>query len=410
MMRVRQLAGALSIALLLVSQALAGGFQLNEHGARALAQGGAFAARATDGSAIFFNPAGLGFQNTPSVYIGLTTITPAGSFLGPRQKNPSEKTTFVSTTFTPINVALSMPVMDGLQVGVGINNPFGLGTEWPRDWVGKFLTTKVDLRTFFVTPTVAYRVNDQLSVGAGFNYVVGSVLLERAVSVVSVALPEPPRVSISMNAKGVGFNLGVMYKPMEDLSIGVSYRSQVKVDADGVASFTPNYSALGLPAGPVSTTLTLPATGFAGIAYNPLKNLQLEADVQYIGWSSYDELDIQFKSNNTTSVSPKKYENTYMIRVGGEYTIDIVHLRAGYLYDRSPVKSEYIEPLLPDANRNGYSVGLGYDVTDHFSVDVAYLFLKFDQRDAVNTIPENSFDGTYTTYVDLIGVNFGYRF
>ncbi len=410
MTRVRLVTGALGMTLLLASQALAGGFQLNEHGARAMAQGGAFAARATDGSALYFNPAGLGFQTTGSVYLGLTTITPAGTFLGPTQKNPSEKTTFVSTTFTPINVAVTTPIMDRWHVGIGVNNPFGLGTEWPRDWVGKYLTTKVSLETFFITPTVAYRVNDQLSVGAGVNYVLGSVLLERAVSVVSVALPEPPRVSISLHATGVGFNVGLMYKPVEELSVGVSYRSQVKINADGVASFTPNYAALSLPAGPVSTSITLPSTGFVGVAYFPMKNLELEADLQFIGWSSYDELDIQFKANNTTNVSPKKYNNTYMIRFGGEYTLDMLHLRAGYLYDHSPVKTEYLEPLLPDANRNGYNVGFGYDITDHFSIDVAYLFLKFDQRTAVNTIPENSFDGIYTTYVDLIGVNFGYRF
>jgi long-chain fatty acid transport protein len=398
------------MALLLASQAFAGGFQLNEHGARAMAQGGAFVARATDGSAIYFNPAGLGFQTTGSVYLGVTTITPAGTFTGPTQKNPAEKTTFISKTFTPINVAVTYPVMDRLHVAIGVNNPFGLGTEWPQNWVGKFLTTRVDLQTFFITPTVAYRVNDQLSVGAGFNYCTGSVLLERAVSVSSVALPEPPRVSISMHATGVGFNLGVMYKPTEDISVGASYRSSVKIDANGVASFAPNYVVLGLPSGPVSTTITLPSTAFIGVAYSPLKDLQLEADYQYIGWSTYDELDIQFKANNTTAVSPKKYNNTYMIRVGGEYTIDMLHFRAGYLFDHSPVPTEYVEPLLPDADRNGYNVGVGYDVTSDFSVDVAYLFLKFKQRDAVNTIPENSFDGIYTTYVDLIGVNFDYRF
>jgi long-chain fatty acid transport protein len=184
-----------------------------------MAQGGAFVARATDGSAIYFNPAGLGFQTTGSVYLGVTTITPAGTFTGPTQKNPAEKTTFISKTFTPINVAVTYPVMDRLHVAIGVNNPFGLGTEWPQNWVGKFLTTRVDLQTFFITPTVAYRVNDQLSVGAGFNYCTGSVLLERAVSVSSVALPEPPRVSISMHATGVGFNLGVMYKPTEDISV-----------------------------------------------------------------------------------------------------------------------------------------------------------------------------------------------
>jgi long-chain fatty acid transport protein len=410
MSRVQQFAGALLVTLFLASQAIAGGFQLNEHGARAMAQGGAFAARASDGSAIYFNPAGLGFQTQPSIYIGMTAITPAGYFIGPTEKNPSEKTTFVSSTFTPINVYGVMPVMDRLVVAVGINNPFGLGTEWPRDWVGKYLTTKIDLKTFFITPTVAYKLMDNLSVGVGLNVVTGSVLLERAVPVSSIALPEPPRVSISMGASGVGFNAGVMYKPTPDISVGASYRTSVKVDATGNASFTPNYVALGLPNGDVGAKITLPATGFIGVAYTGIKNLEIEADYQYIGWSSYDKLAVDFKANNTTSSSPKNYENTYMLRLGAEYTMDSFHFRAGYVFDRSPVKTEYVEPLLPDANRNGYCFGAGYDVTDHFSVEGAYMFLKFKQRDVVNSIPENSFDGTYVTYVDLIGVNFGYRF
>jgi len=410
MTRVRLLAGALALTLVLASQVLAGGFQLNEHGARAMAQAGAFAARATDGSAIYFNPAGLGFQKMGSVYLGVTAITPATSFYGPTQRNPNEKTALLAQTFTPINFYVTSPVTDRLHVGIGVNNPYGLGTEWPREWAGKFLTTKVDLKTFFITPTVSYRLTDQLSVGAGVNVVTGSVLLEKAVSVSSVALPASPLASISMGASGVGFNVGVMYKPLDILSIGLSYRSQVKTDATGNVSFTPNYVALGFPNGAVSTTLTLPATGFAGVAFTPIKNLELEIDYQYIGWSSYNELAIEFKSNNTRTVSPKNYENTYMIRFGGEYTFDMLHLRAGYYYDRSPVKTEYVEPLLPDASRNGFNIGLGYDITPEFSIDVAYLFIKFDQRVVTNSIPENSFDGTYTSYADLIGVNFGYRF
>jgi long-chain fatty acid transport protein len=230
------------------------------------------------------------------------------------------------------------------------------------------------------------------------------------VAVTSVALPEPPRVSISMGASGVGFNAGLMFKPLPDISIGASYRSSVKVDASGNASFTPNYVALALPNGDVATTLTLPATGFVGVAYTGIKNVELEADYQYIGWSSYNELTIQFKANNTTSTSPKNYENTYMLRFGAEYSLDAFHVRAGYVYDHTPVKDAYVEPLLPDANRNGYCLGAGYDVTPDFSVEAAYMFLKFKQRDVVNSIPENSFDGTYTTYVDLIGVNMAFRF
>ena len=410
-MTLAKIAAVFCAAVLVATTSLfAGGFQLNEHGARAMAQGGAFAARASDASAIYFNPAGLGFQDVPSVYLGVTLITPNVTFYGPTQVNPAQRTSLVPATFTPINVYGALPITDRIHVGFGVYNPYGLGTEWPANWPGKFLTTKINLETFFFSPTVAYRVNDQLSVGAGFNYVTGSVTLKKAIAVTSIALPDPPRVSIDMTANGVGFNVGAMYKITPELSVGASYRSQVKVDASGTAVFDPNYAALSLPQGDVTTKLTLPATGYLGVAYKLLSNLELEADYQYIGWSSYKELDFEFKANGSHSVSPKNYVDTYILRVGGEYTVAQFHLRAGYYYDHSPVKTEYVEPLLPDANRNGFNVGLGYDLTKNLSLDVSYLFIRFDQRTAVNTIPENSFDGTYNSYADLFGFNLGYTF
>ena len=410
MTRVQLFAGVLTATLFLANHTLAGGFQLNEHGARAMAQGGAFAARASDGSAIYFNPAGLGFQSDASVYAGITTISPTISFYGPVESDPGVKTSMVSQTFTPFNVYLVAPVTDRLVVGIGAYNPFGLGTEWPDGWAGRFLTTKVDLKTYFVTPTASYRLTDQLSIGAGLNYVMGSVMLGQDLAVSSVALPTSPHVSVSMHATGVGYNVGLLYKPLDVLSVGASYRGSVKLDAKGNVSFNPDYAALALPTGGVNTTIKLPATGFVGVAWTPMKDLQVEADYQFIGWSSYDQLTLHFAADNSETVAPKNYQDTYMLRVGGEYTMDAFHFRAGYVYDHSPVKTEYVDPLLPDANRNGVSLGLGYDITNHLSVDAAYFYLKFDQRVAVNTIPQTSFDGTYTSHAHLASVDFGYRF
>ena len=145
-----------------------------------------------------------------------------------------------------------------------------------------------------------------------------------------------------------------------------------------------------------------------GIAYTPFKHLTLEADYQYVGWSSYKELVITFKKDNSVSVSPKNYENTYIIRLGGEYTLNDWQLRAGYLYDRSPAPTKYVEPLLPDANRNEVSFGVGYKLSGHVTVDLAYMFIKFDQRHAVGT--DVNFDGTYNSTANLFAVNFGYTF
>jgi long-chain fatty acid transport protein len=398
------------MAILLATTAFAGGFQLNEHGAKGMAQAGAFAARATDGSALYFNPAGLGFQNNASVYAGATLIIPSTAFYGPLQNNSNAKSELKKQYFNPINVYVVYPIFDGLTAGIGVNNPYGLGTEWPEDWAGRFLTTKVDLKTFFYSGALSYRVMDNLSVGAGFSYVDGSVTLSRKVPVASVATPVEPTVNLDLKGTGTGFNVGVIYKPTTAMSIGLSYRSSVKITADGTAEFTPNYAALNFPGGDASAALELPATGFAGISYKVTDELELEADYQYIGWSSYDQLKVDFKKNNSSSISPKNYQDTYIIRVGGEYDLGCLKLRGGYYYDHSPVKTEYLEPLLPDASRHGLNAGFGYQITKHFNVDVSYLFITFLDRKAENTIPEISFDGTYKTHVNLIGVDLGYTF
>jgi long-chain fatty acid transport protein len=390
-------------ALIPLSVALSGGFQLNEHGARAMGQGGAFAARASDLSAIYFNPAGLAYQKGAQVYVGVTLIMPKTSFFGPDQLNTNQETKMVSQTFNPINVYASYQITDDLVFGVGVNNPYGLGTEWPADWSGKFISTKVDLQTFFYSPTLAYKLTDKFSVGVGMNYVTGKVTLKR---VLSDPFDPHANASIEANGTGIGWNVGVLYKASTDLSIGVSYRSQVKIDANGTATFDPMRSVY--PAGDVSSSLTLPATGFLGVAYSPIKDLTLEADYQYVGWSSYKELAVTFKKDNSVSTSPKNYEDTYLIRVGGEYTMGDWQLRAGYLYDHTPAPTMYVEPLLPDANRNEVSVGLGYNLTKNISVDLAYMFIKFDQRKAVGTAV--NFDGTYSSSANLFAVDFGYSF
>jgi len=398
--------GTIVLSALVVCIALGGGFQLNEHGARAMAQGGAFAARADDPSAIYFNPAGLGFQGS-SIYLGSTLIMPKVSFFGPTNYSMNTETKMVDQTFTPINVYGTYAITDNIHVGIGVNNPYGLGTEWPSGWIGQYVSQKIDLQSFFFTPTLAYKVNDQLSIGLGFNYVTGSVTMKLASSIPFNS--PPPIVSLDLKATGMGFNAGIIYKLTPEISLGASYRSSVKLDATGSATFDPNYTVLNLPTGDAAASIELPATGFLGLAYKPMEHLEVEADYQYVGWSSYKELKIEFKADPTKNkVSPKNYENTYILRLGAEYTMGDIQLRAGYLYDHSPVQTAYLEPLLPDANRNGYNIGLGYKFNEQWRVDAAYFFLKFDQRKAENTVI--MFDGTYNSTANLIGIDVGYTF
>jgi long-chain fatty acid transport protein len=410
MTRARLFGETFLLMLIAASVALSGGFQLNEHGAAAMSQAGAFAARATDGSAMYYNPAGLGFQTEASILIGVTGIAFKSSFYGPLQANTNQKYEQAKQIFTPVNGYIVYPVIDRMTVGVSVNNQYGLGTEWPATWPGRYLAQKTDLTSWFFTPTVSYRITDQLSIGISGAYVTGKVKLTRSVDTKGIQPPTAVQTTLDMSGHGYAFGGGILFKITPDLSIGVSYRSQVKVDASGSAIFSPDYAALSLPQGGVSSSITLPATGFAGIAYKLLKNLELEADYQYIGWSSYKTLTFTFDANNSVVSSPKNYSDTYILRIGGEYTMAPWHFRAGYLYDHSPVSDQYTEPMLPEANRNGLNVGVGYDISKHWDISVAYFFLKFSDRTVQNTIPEISFDGTYHTYANLFGANVEYKF
>ncbi len=397
------------LAGMALTQALGGGFQLNEHGARAMAQAGAFTARAYDPSAMYFNPAGLAWQDMPAFYGGVTAIIPTVSFYGPLQDNSNQKTEAPAQFFNPINFYFVFPALEKLHMGVGVNNPYGLGSKWPDTWVGRYLTTNVELQTYYFSYSASYKIADDLAVAAGFSYVLGTVTLDRAVAIPLLASGGDPRVHLDMSGTSAGWNVGVLYKFDDQLSFGATYRSSVKMDANGTATFNPYYGTLHLPQGGVSASITLPATGYLGVAYAINSDIQIEADYQFIGWSAYDQLAFTFQADGSKVIQPKHYNDTYILRLGGEYKwSDDLRLRAGYYYDHSPVDAAYVDPMLPDANRSGLNVGFGYNFTKNFNVDVAYLFILFNERKAENTVI--NFDGTYHTRVNLIGVDLGYTF
>ena len=193
----------------------------------------------------------------------------------------------------------------------------------------------------------------------------GAVTPDRAVAIPLNRGRRRPHVHLDMSGTGAGWNVGVLYKLTPDISIGASYRSSVNIDATGTLRSTPNYAALHLPQGDVSVTITLPATGYLGVAYKVTTDIEVEADYQYIGWSSYDQLVFNSRRTVRTVTQPKNYNNTYILRLGGEYKFnDDLRLRAGYYYDHCSVDAAYVDPLLPDANRSGLNVGFGYNIDE----------------------------------------------
>lgn len=405
-----------------VNSSYAGGFQINEHGARAMGMGGAFTAQALDPSAIFFNAAGLSFLSGTNVMLGTTLIFPKSDFTGP---SPSTtKTDMVSQIFYPSNLYLTHHLENGFAFGLGVYNPYGLGTEWNKDWVGRKLSVKTDLKTYFINPTVSYQLMDNLSIGVGVSYVLADVDLSFRVPTYSTLAPPTPAANdgyaeLKADGSGFNFNVGLLYKPINDLSIGLSYRHSTEIEFSGDAKFTDMQAlAFYFPGGDGETTITLPYNLLAGIAYNFTPDFTVELGFQYVGWSSYDSLIVDIaegpnfpltgKPLQTDSKSSKDWDDSFLLRFGAEYRFDKFAIRAGFVFDKTPQPDKSVEPMLPDADRNEFIVGFGYKVTNSLTFDLAYQLILF--KDRTVTSPTNVFPGTYTSTANLIGVNFSYNF
>ena len=397
--------------MLSTSTAFSSGYQLNEHGASAVSMGGAFVARAWDPSAVYFNPAGLSYVTGLNVMLGGTLILPSTTFtdLNDTQwkMNP--------IAFFPPNAYVTYNFGDGLAAGVGVFTPEGLGTNWPQDWTGRFIITKINLQSFDINPTISYSLlNNMLSIGAGFDYVLGSVELQQY-STTHIADTAGnsinPFTNMTGNAKGSGFNFGILLKPIENFSLGFSYRSKITYKVDnGTATYTGADGLVSeLPSGAVSTSLPFPETWYAGIAYKG-SDYSIEADYQFVGWSAYKELSISFQNPGPTG-NPAAvigdYSNSYILRVGGECMLnEMWTLRAGVFYDKNPIPDAYDLPLLPDADRLGLNIGVGVKVTNDLSVDASYMFLPFKQRTIENSA--YGINGTYNTTANLLGIDISY--
>lgn len=407
---------------ILASVSFAGGFQINEQGARAMSLAGAFTGLANDPSAIYFNPAGIVQLKGTKFYFGTTTITPLASFTygeGDKARDYEMK----GQLFTPINFYVTQEITDKLFVGLGVNNPYGLGTKWDPSWLGRYLAVNTEIRTFFFTPVVAYKLFDNLAISVGASYVMADVTIER-----KAANPNPtqqePMIAMTGDASSFGFNAGLLYKVNDVLQLGLSYKSEVKFDFSGTATSTPATFThpllkinLPFPNGDITAPLTTPQNLTLGLAYNPQKDLTVTADFQYVGWQSYDKLEVTFATydldlnpaNGQQNVSTAKrdYQNTYIARVGFEYNYsDNLSLRCGVLYDKNPVKTEYVDPTLPDSDRLGFNFGIGGKLTDKLGIDFAYMLLSFRDRKVTGSVL--GFNGTYSNSAHLFGFNLSY--
>jgi long-chain fatty acid transport protein len=421
------------LALLLLAglaprPAAAAGFALFEQGAKGLGFAGAFTAQASDPSAIFHNAAGLAFLNGTQAYVGGTLVAPSFKFTGAAPfPGPTVSEESDSGIAFPPAVYVSHRLGEGWALGLGINVPFGLTSAWsdPDRFSGRYISTNAQLRGFSVNPTVAYRFSDRFALGGGLDVRLSSVKLERRVPVVNpfTQLPfDAAEVTLeSDTATGVGFNVGVLMRLTEGLTAGFSYRHKVAVDFEGQADFRLRSSGNAqldqrvaglIPQGslPISTRIEFPAIASLGLAQRWDK-WTVEADVNWYGWSSFDRLPLTFETEPDLSEEiVEEYEDSFQFRLGVERRVSgTLALRAGYFRDESPSPAASVSPLLPDADRNGFALGLGWDPAGPLHVDAGTWLVLSPER-STEGLNRDEFEGTYKGRAVTFGLSVGYQF
>jgi long-chain fatty acid transport protein len=446
-----------SLILTLVPDAAhAQGFGIYEQGACVMSRGGAGVAEpCDDGSAIYVNPAGLATGKGITISGGATFIFGSGTF------------TSDSGTATPLEVGKGAPpvhayfrygVSDKLALGLGLYVPYGLRIAWPPDFGGRFISGDSRLTTVYVQPTLAYAVTPSISIGGGLTIARGSVELNRREDLSRVPLgiatltfatlvgtqTDFENTSLSASgAMGVGANLGVVVKANERLRLGVRYLTQVTLHYDGSATFTPiaaDYrvtkpNVLGLPVGaplnasvalvqaslenqPVSTDIDMPAQLVAGLSAGVTRRLKIFADYQWIQWSAFDTVTLDFsKSIPPDERLPQSYRDTNAVRIGARFEISpVLRLSGGYFHNQAAAPDENVTPLLPDAARHHFTAGLGFTLRRTATVDLAYQFVRHDDRRGriVNPVsgetPTVALNGgVYRSRGDLLGITVTFR-
>jgi len=434
MRRVRtQLAVAVLAALLLPTLTHAAGYSIYEQGAAALGMAGAATASVSDASAVFFNPAAMTRLEGTRIYVGASALQPVTTFTG---QDPYPKAAgsadMVRQTFYPPTIYATHSWKKGYAVGVGFNSPFGLGVEWPTDFMGRYLVTKADLQGLNASLCLAYAPNEKWSFAAGGDVMMAKVGLKNQVykNLPVLGTTHVADLELSSNyTPAPGWNAAVLFTPQPQWKLGAYYRSKVVVHVDDGAADFSNVLVTGNPgldtylAGVlkdqgVSTVLRFPAMWSVGAAWTPKPAWTVEADFNLHEWEVFSDLPVDFENALTTDkLRVVNYSNSWQARTGAEYRRGCLAYRAGYYFDQSPAPLNAVTPLLPDADRHGVTLGLGWSLgaDKRWTVDVYELAIFAQPRVGVALEPDlpasprATFTGEYKTFVNVVGFGVGYR-
>lgn len=439
--KLRRLPLAMGLAGVLTGYSLgagAAGFALIEQSGSGL--GNAFAggaASAEDASTIFYNPAGLTRLPGRQFVVALHAIDPsakfsnAGSTSAPLQTPGGNGGDAGDLGWVP-NLYYAMDINPKLKFGLGINAPFGLKTEYDPTWIGRFQAIRSEVKTYNVNPSLAYKVNDTVSVGAGINYQHISAELTNAVnySAAIFAAGASPLVCGAPACPGIegqarvtgsdnawGFNLGALFQVNPDTRVGVAYRSSISYRLSGgnvTFSNRPVLLAAALPDGAVTADVRMPDSFSLSVFHQLNPKWDLMADLSWTGWSSFKNLTVVRSNGTVLSTTPENWRDTYRLSFGANYRYsDALTWRGGIAYDQTPVRDAFRTARIPDNDRTWLAVGGQYKVSKAGAVDVSYAHL-FVKNSSINNNQAAAgagiLVGNYDNEVNILSVQYTHNF
>lgn len=438
------------LVLMAAGSSMAAGFALIEQSVSGL--GNAYAggaAIAEDASTVFFNPAGMTRLPGGNLLVGGHIIIPSAKFHNEGSTHALQPITGVPLTggnsgdggvtgFAP-NLYVTKRLNDRFTAGLGINAPFGLGTEYDDTWVGRYHAIKSDMMTININPSVAYKVNNNLSLGAGLSAQYIKAKLSNAIDfglldaagmlpgVPAGALHLVPQMSdgIAMmegDNWGIGFNLGLLYEMNQNTRMGLAYRSRIKHTLSGTVDFTSVPAALAgvFKHDKISADITLPDTLSASIAHQITPEWTVMGDITWTNWSLFDELRVNFDSPALAprpSVTTTNWKDNYRYSIGVTYAPKTNWTyRLGLAYDQTPIRNaQYRTPRIPDGNRTWTALGVGYRISEKMSFDLGYAYLfvsdpKIAKTPTGEDAARGGLTGTYSANVNIISGQVTLRF
>lgn len=383
---------AIGTVMFAAQNAQASGFLLREQSAAGM--GNAFAgatAGAEDVSYSFYNPAGITRHKGNNVSLNGTAIVGDVKGFGANGTGPNgvgstgyngRMNHVVNKIILP-SVTASHQINDSLTAAISLNAPFGLVTEYSPMWSGANHGTLSQLTTYDLTPMLAYRATDKLSVGGGLVIQYVDATLKNGV-MHGIPLPNVATNStMSGDATDLGYTVGGLYEFNDATRIGVAYRSKINHQLKGDISFAgsnPVLQARGLVNQGISAKLTTPAMLTMGVYHDIDDKWSVMAETQKTYWSSFDDLTIMGNQSGILSRTNENWKDVWFYSVGASYKInDQWKLRAGLAFDQTPVSDFTRTPRIPDSDRIWYSGGFEYKYNDSWTFNGGYTYIRAEE-------------------------------